>query len=110
MKHVMILLLSFLAVIAMNLAYNIIYEIILRVILYRLNKEFLDENDTISTKDEWKKASKIFGVGVKVLKKMEKSEVKKMFRKMAMKMHPDHGGNEKDFRNLRSAYEFVYAA
>lgn len=58
----------------------------------------------------WKKASKAFGVRVNKLKKMSKEEIKALYRKMAMKHHPDKGGDAEKFRNLHEAYEFAYAA
>lgn len=61
-------------------------------------------------KQTWKKAAKAFGVRAGKLKKMSKDEIKKRYREMAKKYHPDHGGDEEKFRNLHEAYEFAYAA
>ncbi|MHA1816590.1 MAG: DnaJ domain-containing protein [Candidatus Heimdallarchaeaceae archaeon] len=66
--------------------------------------------NAINKKNQWKKAAKAFGVGVTKLKKMTKDEIKALYRKMAMKNHPDRGGNAEKFRNLHEAYEFAYAA
>jgi len=59
---------------------------------------------------QWKTAAKSFGVRVSKLKKMTKAEIKKMYRKLVMKHHPDKGGNPDKFRDLHDAYEFAYAA
>lgn len=59
---------------------------------------------------QWKKAAKAFGVRVAKLKKMSKKEIKDLYRKMAMKHHPDKGGDPDKFRNVHDAYEFAYAA
>ncbi len=58
----------------------------------------------------WRRASKAFGIGLKKLKKMSKNEIKKLYRKKAMKTHPDHGGNAEDFNKLHEAYMFTYNA
>lgn len=63
-----------------------------------------------SNRSKWKKAAKSFKVSVRKLKKMTKKEIKDLYRKMAMKNHPDKGGDPEDFRNLHEAYEFAYAA
>ena len=58
----------------------------------------------------WKKASKQFGVSIRKLKKMRKTEIKKIYREKAMETHPDHGGNAEDFNKLNEAYQFAYGA
>lgn len=58
----------------------------------------------------WKKASKQFGVSIRKLKKMRKTEIKKIYREKAMEAHPDHGGNAEDFNKLNEAYQFAYGA
>lgn len=57
----------------------------------------------------WKRAAKAFGIRVNKLKKMSKDEIKKVYRQKAMKAHPDHGGNAKDFNILHEAYQFAYS-
>lgn len=32
-------------------------------------------------------------------------EAKKLYRRLAQELHPDHGGSEEDFKNLRSDFE-----
>lgn len=61
-------------------------------------------------KCNWKDAAKVFGVKASKLKKMSKEEIKNLYRKLAKKYHPDHGGDPDKFRDLHTAYEFVYAA
>ncbi len=58
----------------------------------------------------WKKASKVFGIRIRKLKKMSKDEIKKVYRMRAKKAHPDHGGNDEKFNTLNEAYQFAYAA
>ena len=89
-------------IIAINLGLNKLGEYLMR--------HRMEELQNGTKKEQWKKAAKAFGVKVKDLKKMDKEEIKKRFRKMAMKAHPDHGGDAEDFRNLNSAYKFAYAA
>jgi DnaJ-class molecular chaperone len=35
------------------------------------------------------------------------AEIKKAYRSMAMKYHPDRGGDEKKFKEISQAYEFL---
>jgi len=87
--------------------YVITYQI--RKLFYRTFKAgFKFNNASINKKEQWKKASKAFGIRVKNLKKMSKEEIKSTFRKLAKKTHPDLGGNEEEFKNLYEAYRFVY--
>jgi len=57
-----------------------------------------------------KKACKILGINPKEFKKMTKEDLKKAYRKKAKEVHPDHGGNSEDFRNVKDAFDFAYAA
>ena len=36
-----------------------------------------------------------------------KDEIKKAFRKLAHKYHPDRGGDEKEFKNINEAYQVL---
>ncbi len=49
--------------------------------------------------------SSIFGKKIEVLKTMQKSDLARLFRKKAKEFHPDHGGDQKKFINLLTAYE-----
>lgn len=40
-----------------------------------------------------------------VSKTASDEEIKKAYRKKAVKLHPDHGGSEKDFKELNEAYD-----
>jgi len=74
------------------------------------NSRYRQTSNNSSDSMSWKKAAKAFGTNVKSLKKMTKAEIKKLYRKKAMKAHPDTGGSEDDFKNLNNAYNFAYAA
>ncbi len=58
----------------------------------------------------WKKAAMALGVKLNKLKKMSKSEIKKVYRAKAKVVHPDKGGCADDFNKLNSAFQFAYAA
>jgi hypothetical protein len=60
-----------------------------------------------SNRKKWKKAAKAFGVRVNKLKQMSKDEIQRLYRKKAMKVHPDQGGNADKFRELHTAYKFA---
>jgi len=73
-----------------------------QLILYKLKRN--------KHKGNWKQAARTFGIRKRKLQKMSKSEIKKLYRKLAKKYHPDKGGNAQDFRNLHDAYKFAYTA
>lgn len=92
-------------VIMMYVLINFVYNLInYGIYMYRFKKVHNKDNQT------WKKAAKAFGVRAGKLKKMSKDEIKKLYREMAKKVHPDHGGDEEKFRKLHDAYQFVCAA
>ena len=80
------------------------------VLVNYLVKRQMSNLQNAPNKKEWKRAAKVFGVKVKELKKMDKDEIKRRFRKIVMGKHPDQGGDEEEFKNIYSAYEFAYAA
>ena len=45
-----------------------------------------------------------------VAKSASDDEIKKAFRKMALKYHPDKGGDPEKFKEIQSAYEILYDA
>ena len=38
-------------------------------------------------------------------KNASEQEIKKAYRKLAVKCHPDRGGNEEEFKNISKAYQ-----
>jgi hypothetical protein len=55
-------------------------------------------------------ALKIMGLTVDILRLSSKeaaTEIRNRFRALAMKFHPDRGGDAKDFRVMNEAYEFL---
>ena len=53
------------------------------------------------------KASAIFGESKTVLKKMNRQELVKSFRRRALELHPDMGGNHEKFVELTQAYQVL---
>ena len=73
-------------------------------------QEFMDDHrqfrwperkDTVS-EDE---ISKLFGEDVKTLRKADKKEITRLYRKKAKSLHPDKGGEQEEFIKLTAAYE-----
>jgi hypothetical protein len=50
-------------------------------------------------------SARLFGVTVNVLKKMDCRALTRQYRKLALRHHPDKGGNPKTFVKLAAAYE-----
>ena len=48
---------------------------------------------------------KVLGLGVN--KQSNLDEIKKAYRKKAMQLHPDKGGDAEDFKSLTEAYEVI---
>ena len=44
---------------------------------------------------------------LKVDKKASQEEIRKSYRKLVKIMHPDKGGNQKDFQDLQTAYDVL---
>ena len=44
---------------------------------------------------------------LKVDKKASPEEIRKSYRKLVKIMHPDKGGNEKDFKDLQTTYDVL---
>ena len=53
------------------------------------------------------KASSIFGESKTVLKKMNRQALVKLFRRRALELHPDKGGNQEKFVELMQAYHML---
>jgi DnaJ-class molecular chaperone len=49
-------------------------------------------------------ASSIFGVAKTSLQKMNRAQLARLFRRRAMKLHPDKGGDHDTFVKLTEAY------
>jgi curved DNA-binding protein CbpA len=43
-----------------------------------------------------------------ILPDASEKEIKKAYRRKAMKIHPDRGGNTEDFKKLSEAYEVLH--
>jgi hypothetical protein len=52
-----------------------------------------------------KKASRVFGETQETLRKMNRTELVRLYRRMAQKLHPDKGGEQKAFVVLTEAYQ-----
>jgi hypothetical protein len=50
---------------------------------------------------------KLFGVSWKQLKRMNRSALKRLYRRRVMKLHPDHGGNKQHFIQLTASYHHL---
>lgn len=71
-------------------------------------REFINRNRNLKTytkKPNQEVFLKYFGKSYEELKEMKKEEVKKIFRKKAKELHPDKGGDKKDFNNLCACYQ-----
>ena len=73
-------------------------------------QEFMDDHrkfrwperkETVS-EDE---ISKLFGEDAEILRKANKAEITRLYRKKAKSLHPDTGGDHEEFINLTAAYE-----
>ena len=53
------------------------------------------------------KASSIFGESKAALKKMNRQELVRLFRRRALELHPDKGGNHEKFVELTQAYHML---
>ena len=54
-------------------------------------------------------ASRIFGKSISALKQMSRSEFARLYRKKAMELHPDQGGDHDKFVQLTNAYHGLMA-
>lgn len=88
--------------------YMFIYKLIFRL---TFNQASYTANPQAGNKrKQWKEAAKQFGVSVRALKKMTNDELKKLYRDMAKKVHPDAGGSDEKFNDLKDAYDFACSA
>ena len=51
-----------------------------------------------------KEAGTVFGETKEVLKKMSRAELARLYRRQALKQHPDKGGDHEKFVKLTKAY------
>ena len=56
-----------------------------------------------------REAEKLFGHPWKELKRMDRSTLTRIYRRLALKHHPDHGGRGDDFRSLTAFYKALLA-
>ena len=73
-------------------------------------RNFMNSHRTFKWPEKKVKASKervseIFSMEYSKLKKMGKKELSRLFRKKAMELHPDKGGDQDDFVELTNIYE-----
>jgi hypothetical protein len=52
-------------------------------------------------------SEKLFGVSWKQLKMMNRSELKRLYRRRVMQLHPDHGGDKQHFIQLTASYRHL---
>jgi hypothetical protein len=50
---------------------------------------------------------KLFGVTWKQLKRMNRGALKRLYRRRVLKLHPDHGGDQKHFIQLTASYRYL---
>jgi hypothetical protein len=50
---------------------------------------------------------KLFGVSWKQLKKMNRTALKRLYRRRVIKLHPDHGGDQGHFIQLTASYRYL---
>jgi hypothetical protein len=50
---------------------------------------------------------KLFGVTWKQLKRMNRSALKRLYRRRVLKLHPDHGGDQQHFIQLTASYRYL---
>lgn len=60
---------------------------------------------SVRTSVSIEEASDIFGEGKETLKKMNRHELSRLYRRRARRLHPDAGGNSKAFIRLTRAYK-----
>jgi hypothetical protein len=73
-------------------------------------QEFMDDHRQFRWPERKATASKdeiatLFGVDVETLRKANKKEITRLYRKKAKSMHPDTGGEQEEFIRLTAAYE-----
>jgi len=58
-------------------------------------------------KTDLDRAGRLFGVSGTELRKMDRREFIRLYRKKAKKMHPDRGGEQSDFIELTRVYKYL---
>ena len=56
-----------------------------------------------------REAERLFGHTWKELRRMDRSTLTRIYRRLALKHHPDHGGRDDEFRSLTSLYKALLA-
>ena len=105
MEEIINIIFAFIIVIAVT---SVIDCIARKIIIWHLKRKY-NIKDVNENKMSVKQACKILGIKQSDLNKMSKADLKKIFRNKVQKVHPDHGGSEKDFRNVKEAYDFAYS-
>lgn len=79
-------------------------------ICWLIGEPKIEEQQTVEMVKEiaaWKVAAKTLGISQNDA--LNQDVVKKAFRKMAMKHHPDHGGSAEQFNKIKQAYDYLNA-
>jgi hypothetical protein len=77
---------------------------------WKYGQKYNNKNNTNNFKTGMSvdEACKVLGISKEELKKMNKSQLKKIYWKKAQEVHPDHqSGNEDLFKNLGSAWDLL---
>lgn len=75
-------------------------------------RQFMNEHRRFSWPDrsaeiEEERVVELYGKQLKSLKKMAPKELNRLYRKKALKLHPDQGGNHEDFVELNRIYQLL---
>ena len=70
--------------------------------------EHIDEDAAISHNMSYQVACGVFGY--KLNDHLEKTEIRKRFKKLALQYHPDHGGTDSQFKSIMEAQKILIAA
>ena len=99
----------FLAYLAIAVMYYEFEKWMYRKMFRQFNKKYANNNNGQSM--SIKRACEILGIKPEDLKKMSKDDLKKAYRKAAMKTHPDRNGNDGEaFKDVNNAWSYMKEA